>query len=188
MKGTKDFKAVIKQYLDDEAAECELFAKKYAKIKIDDAVKYILNQVQKSGINGFEDEEIFGMAVHFVDEGNLDPGKSIACKIVTNHSVPLTPADIEKAKQTAMREVTDAEKNKMKLEAKKELSDEEKSKIRTEARDKYLKEEGELARKQARTEIFAEEREKMTKKKKKAPAKAEIKATDAKPFSAPTLF
>ena len=32
---------------------------------IDDCITYILNQVQKSGCNGFEDSEIFNMAYHY---------------------------------------------------------------------------------------------------------------------------
>ncbi|MBP9481471.1 MAG: hypothetical protein KBF15_08460, partial [Parabacteroides sp.] len=32
---------------------------------IDDCVTYILNEVKKSGCNGFADDEIYSMAVHY---------------------------------------------------------------------------------------------------------------------------
>ena len=168
-KKLNNFELVIQQYIKDEVAECKMFAKKVANPKknIQDCCTYVMNTVKKTGREGFDDDEIFGYAMHYYDEEDIKVGNKVGCKVVTNHKIELSPADIEKAKQTAMREVTATEKKKMKDTVKKEISDEEKSKIRVDARDKYLKEEGDLARKQARTEIFAEEREKMTKKKKK---------------------
>ena len=62
MKGTDHFKRTIQMFLEQRAAEDELFAKSYrnpAK-NIDDCVTYILNYVQKSGCNGFSDGEIYG--------------------------------------------------------------------------------------------------------------------------------
>ena len=67
MKGTDHFKRTIQMFLEQRAAEDELFAKSYrnpAK-NIDDCVTYILNYVQKSGCNGFSDGEIYGQAIHY---------------------------------------------------------------------------------------------------------------------------
>ena len=64
MKGTDHFKRTIQMYLEQRAAEDELFAKNYrnpAK-NMEDCVTYILNYVKKSGCNGFTDGEIFGQA------------------------------------------------------------------------------------------------------------------------------
>lgn len=49
MKGTENFKKVIKAYLDERAKKDELFAKSYAKEKknIDDCITYILNYVKR---------------------------------------------------------------------------------------------------------------------------------------------
>ena len=58
MKGTDHFKRTIQMYLEQRAAEDELFAKNYrnpAK-NIDDCITYILNYVQRSGCNGFQTE------------------------------------------------------------------------------------------------------------------------------------
>lgn len=67
MKATDNFKATIKAYLDQRAESDILFSFKYSapRKNIDDCVTYILNTVQKSGCNGFADDEIFGMAVHY---------------------------------------------------------------------------------------------------------------------------
>ncbi len=67
MKATDHFKNTIKAYLDQRAEIDLLFSFRYSlpEKKLEDCITYILNQVQKSGCNGFHDDEIFGMAVHF---------------------------------------------------------------------------------------------------------------------------
>lgn len=103
MKATDNFKRTIQEYLDVRAKTDELFAKSYAKPNksIDECVTYILNEVQRSGCNGFEDDEIFGMAVHYYDEDNLDAGKKINCKVVVNHVVELTEKEKQELKEKA---------------------------------------------------------------------------------------
>ena len=102
MKGTEQFKHTIKAYLDKRAIEDMMFAKKYIESPhtIDDVVTYILNQVKGSGCCGFSDEEIYGMAVHCIDEPDIEIGKPINCNVVVNHHVELT--EEEKAEQKAM--------------------------------------------------------------------------------------
>ncbi len=98
MKTTDHFKRTIQMYLEQRATEDALFAKNYrnpAK-NIDDCVTYILNYVQKSGCNGFTDGEIYGQAVHYYDENEIEVGKPIQCQIAVNHVVELTAE--EKAK------------------------------------------------------------------------------------------
>lgn len=73
MKGTEHFKRTIQAFLEQRAAEDELFAVNYrnpAK-NIDDCITFVLNYVQKSGFNGFSDDEIFGQILHFYDYPNL---------------------------------------------------------------------------------------------------------------------
>ena len=67
MKSTENFKKVIQSYLQQRAQSDSLFAASFAKEgkNIEDCITYILNQVQKSGRNGFEDQEIYSMAVHY---------------------------------------------------------------------------------------------------------------------------
>lgn len=102
MKGTEQFKEIIKCYLDKRAKEDELFRAKYETTErtIDDVVTYILNEVKQSGCCGFADEEIYSMAVHVIDEPALEIGKPINCDVVVNRHIDLT--EEEKAEQKAL--------------------------------------------------------------------------------------
>lgn len=88
MSTTEAFKNVIKSYLDTRSQSDNLFAVSYAKPNknIDDCCTYILNTVKKSGCSGFADEDIFGMAVHYYDEENLEIGNPVSAKIVINRT------------------------------------------------------------------------------------------------------
>lgn len=103
MKGTDNFKRTIQDYLEVRAKTDDLFAKSYAKPNksIDECITYILNEVQRSGCNGFEDDEIFGMAVHYYDEDSLVAGEKINCKVVVNHTVELTDEEKQELKNKA---------------------------------------------------------------------------------------
>ena len=104
MKGTDHFKRTIQAYLEQRASEDELFAKNYrnpAK-NIDDCVTYILNYVQKSGCNGFTDGEIFGQAVHYYDENEIEVGNPIDCHVAVNHVVELTEEEKAEARRNAV--------------------------------------------------------------------------------------
>ena len=103
MKGTENFKRTIQAYLEERAKVDDLFAKSYAKPNknIDDCITFILNEVQKSGCNGFEDDEIFGMAVHYYDEDNLSVGEKISCDVVVNHKVELSEEEKQELKEKA---------------------------------------------------------------------------------------
>ena len=85
-QGTDYFKLTIQNYLDARAREDELFAPRYANPKknIDDCCTFIINQVRQSGCNGFADEEIYSMALHYYDEEDIDIGKPVSCKVVVN--------------------------------------------------------------------------------------------------------
>lgn len=106
MEGTELFKETIKAYLDRRAAEDSQFAASYAKEgkSLDGCIAYILNTVQASGRNGFADEEIYGMAVHYYDEDDIKEQKAPGCKVVVNHTVELTEEEKEEARKQALKE------------------------------------------------------------------------------------
>lgn len=115
-KGTRAFNDTIREYLEGMAENDALFAVKFANPtkSMDDCVIYIINQVQKSGCNGFTDDEIFGMAVHYWEENEIEVGKPLTnCKVVVNHAVELTEEEKEKARQDAMNRLRDEEMAKM---------------------------------------------------------------------------
>lgn len=115
MKGTEQFKATIKAYLDNRASTDELFAQKYHSTKrtIDDVVTYILNQVKNSGCCGFDDDEIYSMAVHVIDEPELEIGKPLNCNVVVNHHVQLTEEEKAEAKRKAIEQLQREQVEKM---------------------------------------------------------------------------
>ena len=116
MKGSEGFKNVIKLYLDNKAATDELFAPVYNKPNknIDDCITYILNQVKESGMSGFDDSEIYNMAIHYYDEDDIKPGSPINGKVVVNHHVELSEEEIKEAKEKAINEVISEHKQKFK--------------------------------------------------------------------------
>lgn len=86
MKGTDNFKQVIEEYVNNFASTNASFAEKLSNESknIDDCITYILNKVKASGCNGFADDEIFGMAIHYYEEQNVEVGKPIDTMVVVN--------------------------------------------------------------------------------------------------------
>lgn len=127
-KGTERFKAVIQDYLVKRAKSDELFAAQYLKPdkNIDDCITYILNAVQKSGCAGFEDDEVFSMAVHYYDEDDIQIGTPLQCSIVVNHTVELTEDEQGEIRQSAIKQLHEETYSAMKKKptrAKKEVED-----------------------------------------------------------------
>lgn len=113
LKVSKSFTDAIKKYLDDKAQRNELFAVKYTNEKktIDECIMYILSEVHKSGINGFEDGEIYSMAVHYYEEADIKVDSNIEnIKVVVNHHIEITEEEKQAAKQIALNEVIEQEK------------------------------------------------------------------------------
>ena len=109
-KATDYFKQTIQSYLQRRAQEDELFAPRYANPKknIDDCITFILNYVKQSGCNGFEDDEIYSLAMHYYDEDDIDIGKPLTnCKVVVNHTIVLTEEEKAEARRQAMQKATD---------------------------------------------------------------------------------
>jgi hypothetical protein len=115
MKATDPFKRTIQAYLEQYATTDELFNDKLQNPKknIDDCVTYILNEVKKSGCNGFADDEIYNMAIHYYDEEKINVGKPISGKVVVNHHVEITEEEKAEIKQKAINEVIAEQKSKM---------------------------------------------------------------------------
>ena len=106
MKGTEHFTRTIAEYLNQRAMTDPLFAPNLQKPNksIEECITYILNQVQASGCNGFEDDEIFSMAVHYYDEDNIEIGKPTNCQVMVNHMVELTEEEKAEARQEAIKQ------------------------------------------------------------------------------------
>ena len=102
MQATDMFTSVIDAHLQSVAQGDPLFAETLRKPNknIKDCCTYIINEVKKSGRNGFADEEIFGMAVHYYDEDDIKPGADVKAQVAVNHRVEATKQKMEKAIET----------------------------------------------------------------------------------------
>lgn len=133
MKATDTFKNTINDHLQGLAIKDPLFAEALKKPNknIDDCINYIFNAVQDSKCNGFADEEIFGMAIHYYDEDDLKPGKPVNGRVVVNHAVELTAEEIQQAKDKALENIRIEQRAKLTARAskKKEESPEAQSSL-----------------------------------------------------------
>jgi len=108
MKGSETFTQIIGEYLQSRASTDPLFAATLKKPNknINDCITYILNTVKASGRNGFADEEIFSMAVHYYDEDDIKLGSTVKnVRIITNRpsetsKAPASPAATRKVEKS----------------------------------------------------------------------------------------
>ncbi len=158
MKLSNAFKETIKNYLDQRAAEDELFAVTYQKENknLDECCNYVVQCAKEGGCEGYDPSEVFGWAVHYYDEDDIKNVKPISCRVVVNQSVELTEEDKALAKKQAMDLVIEEAK----VEARKTLSE------TIELSEEDIQE----AKKQAVEKVVSEQKEKMvTKTPKKKP-------------------
>ncbi|WP_162127967.1 MULTISPECIES: PcfK-like family protein [Flavobacterium] len=96
------FKEAILNHLQELANKDALFAKTFNKQykNIDDCVTYILNEVKRSQRNGFADDEIFSMAIHYYDEETVEIGLPIKAKVVVNRTIVGPPQINQTSKST----------------------------------------------------------------------------------------
>lgn len=98
------FEKAIRDYITNRAEKNPFFKEKvYSPEKsIKKCVQYIFSEVQRLGFNGFEDKEIYAMAMHYYDEENVEAAEGIkGMQVIVNHMVELTPEEIESAKKEA---------------------------------------------------------------------------------------
>jgi len=116
MEVSEGFKEVIKDYLRSRAKQDKMFLATLRKENkdINDCIKYIINTVHKQKVNGLSDAEVYGLAVHYYDEDDIDVGGDINCKVLVNHHLELTAEEIEQEKQRAREQVFQAQMQKLK--------------------------------------------------------------------------
>ena len=95
MKATAPFTAVIKEYLEKEIQADAQLAEAYNSPdkKLAECVNYILSTVQKSGNNGFADEEIYAMAKDYYMKKDVKVTAPKVQKIVINK--PIEEVDVD---------------------------------------------------------------------------------------------
>ena len=116
MKGTQAFQDTIAQYLMARAENDPLVAVRLANPSktMEQCCAYIIGEVKKSGCCGFTDDEIYGWAMHFWDEPEIEASNiATNCQVVVNHTVELTEEEKEQARQDAIAKLRDEESSKM---------------------------------------------------------------------------
>ena len=164
LKASTPFERTIQSYLDNYASQDEAFKERYNNPdkNIVECCNYIMNQVKKSGCNGFADEEIYKMARdYYVDEISKDDTKAISGTVVVNHTVELTEEEKVKARVEAMKKLEEE----ILQEERKKREEEQKAQAKVE----------EKARKQEEARIRKEEEKKAIEEKKKAEELAKAK-------------
>lgn len=168
-----EFEKVIKAYLDGKAKEDADFKKKYEaalsapeekgkkKKDIKACCNYIISEVRKTGRTGFNDEEIFGMALHFYDEEDVkapDGNPQTGVKVVVNKKIELTEADKKRIEEEARKKVEDEERakaeKKIRDEKERERKKEEEKRKREEEKARKAKEAAEAKRKEQEAQGF----------------------------------
>lgn len=115
MKASNTFHDIINMYLvqRSEIQEDLAQAMQDPTKNLDDCVTYILNTVQKSGLNGFADQEVFDMAIEYYTTKEIEVGKKIQSQVIVNRIPELTPEEKKEAKLKAFNEAVNEEKKKL---------------------------------------------------------------------------
>ena len=106
------FKKAIVEHLQGMAIKNHEFLEKLKNPEknIDKCLDYIVSEVKRTGRQGFADDEIFSMAVHYYEEPNdqlkID-AKASQCNVVVNHEIQLTESEKEEARKRAMKRLED---------------------------------------------------------------------------------
>ena len=154
------FEKTIKAFLDKKSSEDADFKAKYEaalaepeekgkrKKDVTACCNYIISEVRKTGRSGFDDAEIYGMALHFYDEKEVtapDGNAQKGVQVVVNTKIELTKADKERIEKEA-REKVEAEDR---AKAEKKIRDEqEKARKREEEKARKAKEAAEAKKKE----------------------------------------
>lgn len=114
-KGSDHFKKTIQKRLDEIAEMDPLFQKSLEKEhkNIDDCINYILTQVKKIGAAGYTDDEIYGMAVHYYDEDDLEKCNPVKMGVVVNHKPELTDQEKEELRKQARDQILAEERERI---------------------------------------------------------------------------
>lgn len=103
----KGFQQTIERYLAGIASQDPSFAERFnnPEKKIEDCITYIINQVKDSGLHGFDDDEIYSLAVHYYVEDGISPGTPVQCQVIVNHQVQLSEEEIAEQRRKAKEKV-----------------------------------------------------------------------------------
>ena len=142
MIGSEFFEQRIKEFIDGQAAKDEAFAAKVNSTKrtVKDCAAWMIEQLaldfKKTGKMGYDDSEIYGMALHFYDEPELKAKGNLSFQglIMSNQSatrkkepkVELTAEERKEARERAKAQYQNEQVAKLRAAEQKKQQDEEK--------------------------------------------------------------
>lgn len=105
-KGSDRFQQVIMNHLTELAKSDKQLAEGMAdpKKSISECCDYICGEVSKSGRQGWADDEIYGMAVHYFTEIDVNVNENKVSKVVVNEKIELSEKDKKAAYDKALEE------------------------------------------------------------------------------------
>lgn len=105
------FEQTIKDYLDDRATNDPLFRPVYETEgkSIKECAKFIYGLVKESGRTGFNDEEVYGMAVHYYQE-QVEVSDISTPDVVINRQIELTEEKKEELRRKIVEEAVERER------------------------------------------------------------------------------
>lgn len=115
---TDRFKERINKHLQEVGQNDKLFAETLKKPhkSLEGCIKYIYSEVRKTGRCGFEDEEIFTMAIHYYDEDSIEEVKNIQPpKVSHTPDKPKASAKMEEYKKVVAEALKKPEKKSKQL-------------------------------------------------------------------------
>lgn len=114
-KGTEHFKRTIEDKLLEIAERDEQFADSLQKEDkdIDECIDYIISQVKKIGAQGYTDDEIFNLAIHYYDEDDLEDFDPVEADVVVNHKPELSEEEKQELREEVRNEEMRKERNRL---------------------------------------------------------------------------
>lgn len=111
------FETAIKTYLDSVAEKDELFAESYKNPNksIKECCAFLMNEAKKAAKNGLiacKDEEIYGLAMHYYDEDDIEVGETptnVKVVQVPDSKLTITPkkGKGKRKKETTLTDMND---------------------------------------------------------------------------------
>lgn len=86
MNGSEKFKIRIEDFLKEKSLSDTAFAPMLEKASknVENCLKYIIEEVKKTGLCAFDDSEIFDMAIRYYNDDTIGMPTEIKCKVTLN--------------------------------------------------------------------------------------------------------
>ena len=156
MIGSEMFIERIQEFIDKQIAEDAAFAEKVRNTKrtVNDCASWMIEKLaqdfQKTGKMGYDDSEIYGLALHFFDEPNLKAKGNLNFQGLIMSNRPAT-------RPYKPRELTDEGKARLDDAAREQYKNEQLNKLRMQEQKEREKEEKRIAKAKERQQQQAQQ-------------------------------